>query len=485
MEMSYTSSSDESEDGSRQAKAYTSRETLADYGQDVRLTYKSHTKRQTTSFTKETQGKFSPPPAPPSTTELEFGKPTQVLSRNQPEEIRTGPQHSYSLGPGSDVDEEGDVEPLPSHALHLWMQETKSEPSSCLSSRANSVLSLTDTEQERKSDGENVQSVFKVDKWTSGFSLGNDFREGAWRRVLEMNSYILHAEVDSIHIPRHCVMAVFIIISIIITGIIIIIIIIIIITITINIIMSSGSTQAAFRWHQNYCSSAELRSSPGGQFTFRPLPPPPPPPHACTCARPAPYAHVTLQRNTMPLRSQASQVSDADDGQADHTQLHNNWGLNSSIPLETRHFLFKPGSGSTALLGAASQNYPLTSNTVYSPPPRPLPRGNFSRPMFTFNKPHKCCNWKCTALSATAITVTLALLLTYVIGSLAQCGLRLKKSKKKNLKKAYYRTSSPGFVTLRHTVQTPMAKTRLAACVLAGSESSTERKNSHAYRKVD
>ncbi|XP_076878792.1 teneurin-1-like isoform X2 [Brachyhypopomus gauderio] len=299
MEMSYTSSSDESEDGHRQPKDYTSRETLADYGQDVRLTYNSHAKRQTTSFTKETQ-------------ELEFGKPVQVLSGCRPEEIRTGPQHGYSLGPGSD--EEGEADPLPSHALHLWMQETKSEPSSCLSSRANSVLSLTDTEQERKSDGEN-----------------------------------------------------------------------------------------------------ELRSSPGGQFTFRPLPPPPPPPHACTCARPAPYAHVTLQRNTMPARSQASQVSDASDGQADHTHLHNNWGLNSNIPLETRHFLFKPGSGSTALLGAASQNYPLTSNTVYSPPPRPLPRGNFSRPMFAFNKPHKCCNWRCTALSASAITVTLALLLTYVV----------------------------------------------------------------------
>ncbi|KAL6479657.1 hypothetical protein MHYP_G00106900 [Metynnis hypsauchen] len=80
-----------------------------------------------------------------------------------------------------------------------------------------------------------------------------------------------------------------------------------------------------------------------------------------------------------------------------------------------RHFLFKHGSGSSSLLSAANQNYPLTSNTVYSPPPRPLPRSNFSRPMFTFNKPYKCCNWKCTALSATAITVTLALLLTYVI----------------------------------------------------------------------
>ncbi|CDQ88739.1 unnamed protein product [Oncorhynchus mykiss] len=85
------------------------------------------------------------------------------------------------------------------------------------------------------------------------------------------------------------------------------------------------------------------------------------------------------------------------------------------VLLGCRHFLFKHGSGSSALFSAASQNYPLTSNTVYSPPPRPLPRSTFSRPMFTFNKPYKCCNWKCTALSATAITVTLALLLTYVI----------------------------------------------------------------------
>ncbi|KAM7161184.1 teneurin-1 isoform 2-T2 [Macrochelys suwanniensis] len=130
----------------------------------------------------------------------------------------------------------------------------------------------------------------------------------------------------------------------------------------------------------------------------------------------------------------------------DSVHLHNSWVLNSNIPLETRsewefcwpsavefpstrnqddhvschlpsekHFLFKHGSGSSAIFSAASQNYPLTSNTVYSPPPRPLPRSTFSRPAFTFNKPYRCCNWKCTALSATAITVTLALLLAYVI----------------------------------------------------------------------
>uniref|UniRef100_A0A672JPX9 Teneurin transmembrane protein 1 n=1 Tax=Salarias fasciatus TaxID=181472 RepID=A0A672JPX9_SALFA len=79
------------------------------------------------------------------------------------------------------------------------------------------------------------------------------------------------------------------------------------------------------------------------------------------------------------------------------------------------HFLFKQGSGSSALLSGAGQGYPLTSGTVYSPPPRPLPRSSVTRPLFTFNKPHRCCNWKCTALSASLLTLTLALLLTYVI----------------------------------------------------------------------
>lgn len=195
------------------------------------------------------------------------------------------------------------------------MREMKSEHSSCLSSRANSALSLTDTDHERKSDGEN-----------------------------------------------------------------------------------------------------EIPGSPRNQFTFRPLPPPPPPPHACTCSRQTSQTLDTLQRSSMTSRSQPSPaVSNPPTSTQDSVHLHNSWVLNSNIPLETRHFLFKHGSGTSPIFSAASQNYPLTSNTVYSPPPRPLPRSTFSRPAFTFNKSYRCCNWKCTALSATAITVTLALLLAYVI----------------------------------------------------------------------
>lgn len=80
-----------------------------------------------------------------------------------------------------------------------------------------------------------------------------------------------------------------------------------------------------------------------------------------------------------------------------------------------RHFLFKPG-GTSPLYCTTSPGYPLTSSTVYSPPPRPLPRNTFSRPAFSLKKPYKHCNWKCAALSAILISVTLVFLLAYFIG---------------------------------------------------------------------
>lgn len=62
----------------------------------------------------------------------------------------------YSLGVGSDVDTEPEVEPSPAHGLqHMWVHGLKSEQSSCLTSRANSALSLTDTEHDRKSEPDN------------------------------------------------------------------------------------------------------------------------------------------------------------------------------------------------------------------------------------------------------------------------------------------------------------------------------------------
>lgn len=67
----------------------------------------------------------------------------------------------YSLGVGSDMDTEPEVEPSPNHGLqHMWMRGLKSEQSSCLTSRANSALSLTDTEHDRKSEPDNGEYDF-------------------------------------------------------------------------------------------------------------------------------------------------------------------------------------------------------------------------------------------------------------------------------------------------------------------------------------
>uniref|UniRef100_A0A2R8ZGZ4 Teneurin-1 n=1 Tax=Pan paniscus TaxID=9597 RepID=A0A2R8ZGZ4_PANPA len=320
MDLAYTSSSDESEDGRKPRQSYNSRETLHEYNQELRMNYNSQSRKR-----KEVEK---------SAQEMEFCETSHTLCSGYQTDMHSVSRHGYQLEMGSDVDTETEGAASPDHALRMWIRGMKSEHSSCLSSRANSALSLTDTDHERKSDGEN------------GFKFS----------------------------PVCCDME-----------------------------AEAGSTQ-------------DVQSSPHNQFTFRPLPPPPPPPHACTCARKPPPAADSLQRRSMTTRSQPSPAAPAPPTSTqDSVHLHNSWVLNSNIPLETRHFLFKHGSGSSAIFSAASQNYPLTSNTVYSPPPRPLPRSTFSRPAFTFNKPYRCCNWKCTALSATAITVTLALLLAYVI----------------------------------------------------------------------
>lgn len=91
-----------------------------------------------------------------------------------------------------------------------------------------------------------------------------------------------------------------------------------------------------------------------------------------------------------------------------------------SLPSPRRHFLFKTSSGSTPLFSSSSPGYPLTSGTVYTPPPRLLPRNTFSRKAFKLKKPSKYCSWKCAALSAIAAALLLAILLAYFIGESGQ-----------------------------------------------------------------
>ncbi|KAJ8407439.1 hypothetical protein AAFF_G00272960 [Aldrovandia affinis] len=95
--------------------------------------------------------------------------------------------------------------------------------------------------------------------------------------------------------------------------------------------------------------------------------------------------------------------------------LQDSWVLGSNVPLESRHFLFKTGTGTTPLFSTATPGYTMATGAVYSPPTRPLPRNSLSRSAFKFKKSSKYCSWRCTALSAVGVSVLLSILLCYCI----------------------------------------------------------------------
>uniref|UniRef100_A0A8C6TH09 Teneurin transmembrane protein 2 n=1 Tax=Neogobius melanostomus TaxID=47308 RepID=A0A8C6TH09_9GOBI len=139
------------------------------------------------------------------------------------------------------------------------------------------------------------------------------------------------------------------------------------------------------------------------QTTLRPPLPPPHNHHTVSHQSANSLNRNTLRGGRNPIHAPAP------------VQLQDSWVLNSNVPLETRHFLFKTSSGTTPLFSSSSPGYPLTSGTVYSPPPRLLPRNTFSRSAFKLKKPSKYCSWKCAAVSAIAAAALLAILLSYFI----------------------------------------------------------------------
>ncbi|XP_063784294.1 teneurin-2 isoform X4 [Pseudophryne corroboree] len=168
------------------------------------------------------------------------------------------------------------------------------------------------------------------------------------------------------------------------------------------------------------CSGVQQPSSSGptnhhSQSTLRP---PLPPPHNHTLSHHHSSANSLNKNSLTNRRNQIHAPAPAPNDLAttpESVQLQDSWVLNSNVPLETRHFLFKTSSGTTPLFSSSSPGYPLTSGTVYTPPPRLLPRNTFSRNAFKLKKPSKYCSWKCAALSAIAAAVLLAILLAYFI----------------------------------------------------------------------
>ncbi|ETE57348.1 Teneurin-4, partial [Ophiophagus hannah] len=130
-ERRYTSSSAESEDSKIPQKSYSSSETLKAYDQDSRMIYGSRVKDMVPQEADEyCRTDVSPPHGTLYRTDLGL------------------PHGSYSISAGSDADTETDAIMSPEHPVRLWARSTKSGRSSCLSSRANSNLTLTDTEHD-------------------------------------------------------------------------------------------------------------------------------------------------------------------------------------------------------------------------------------------------------------------------------------------------------------------------------------------------
>ncbi|XP_060682601.1 teneurin-4 isoform X6 [Hemiscyllium ocellatum] len=305
----YTSSSVDSEDSKIPHKSYSSSETLKAYDQDPRLGYGNRVKE----VVHQESDEYGRPGSNFSLRELGLTEATPHPGTGYRTDL--GLSHpGYSISARSDTETDGVMSP--ENAMRLWGQNVKSTRSSCLSSRANSALTLTDTELENTENEENRQPI--SNKGSS---------------VLQPIP------------PQHCQ----------------------------NSHPHASSVNSLNR--RNFTTRSNPSPSPAD------LPPPPEPP-------------PSIQ---------------------DPAHMQDNWLLNSNIPLETRHFLFKSGTGSSPLFCTTGPGYPLTSSTVYSPPPRPLPRSTFSRSAFSLKKPHKYCNWKCTALSAIIISVTLVILLAYFI----------------------------------------------------------------------
>ncbi|XP_078267432.1 teneurin-2-like isoform X5 [Rhinoraja longicauda] len=373
----YTSSSLDSEECRVPTqKSYSSSETLKAYDHDARLHYGT----RVTELVHREADEFSRQGANFTLTELGVCEPS--------------PHHNTAYGPDmgllhrgyslSDADSDTEGAISPEHAIRLWGRGVKSRRGSGLSSRENSALTLTDSENEKESDEETGRTI------THSSSPSHPFAQQTSGHLSSssVKDYQMPLLDSSISHPAH---------------------------------ESNPSEEFAINSYLLRVGSGSLQPSSNGppnhhsQSTLRP---PLPPPHNHTLSHHHSSAN-SLNRNSLTNRRNhihAPSVAPNDlPTTPESVQLQDSWVLNSNVPLETRHFLFKTSSGTTPLFSTSSPGYPLTSGTVYSPPPRLLPRSTFSRSAFKLKKPSKYCSWKCAALCSIAASIILAILLAYFI----------------------------------------------------------------------
>ncbi|KAM9470208.1 teneurin-2 isoform 2-T2 [Clarias gariepinus] len=293
--------------------------------------------------------------------------------------------HSYTLSAGSDADSDPEVPISPERAMQLWStRNVKSRHSSGQSSHENSALTLTDSENENKSDDESGRPLPPS---TASSSLLPPAPSPPTAPLHQASPTIRECQVP---------------------------------------LLDSSSSHTMLEPHpedqispNSYLLRAQTTAGAPNHHSQSTLRPPLPPPHNTQALSHHQTSANSLNRNTLSSRRNPIHAPPSAPGDAPTTpesvQLQDSWVLNSNVPLETRHFLFKTSSGTTPLFSSSSPGYPLTSGTVYSPPPRLLPRNTFSRSAFKLKKPSKYCSWKCAAVAAIAAATLLAILLSYFI----------------------------------------------------------------------
>uniref|UniRef100_A0A8C2FVU6 Teneurin-3 n=1 Tax=Cyprinus carpio TaxID=7962 RepID=A0A8C2FVU6_CYPCA len=359
-ERRYTGSSGDSEDCRVPTqKSYSSSETLKAFDHDSsRLLYGGHIKemvhREADEYSRQGQN-FN-------LRQLGICEPATRRGLAFCAEMGL-PHRGYSVGAGSDMDTENEGVMSPERAMRLWGRGVKSGRNSCLSSRSNSVLTLTDTEHENKSDSENgewshARATFSL------FHIHPDTFAKLPRLITKDNCLHLHS------VTRHWLTQFRLILS----------------------------TEQPSNQHQQ------------GQSTLPPVPPPHKQQPSVTALN---HNSLSSRRNVSPAPPAALPAELQTTPES--VPLQDSWVLGSNVPLESRHFLFKTGTGTTPLFSTATPGYTMATGAVYSPPTRPLPRNTLSRSAFKFKKSSKYCSWRCTALSAMAVSVLLSVLLCYCI----------------------------------------------------------------------
>uniref|UniRef100_A0A8C2K727 Teneurin-3 n=1 Tax=Cyprinus carpio TaxID=7962 RepID=A0A8C2K727_CYPCA len=351
-ERRYTGSSGDSEDCRVPTqKTYSSSETLKAFDHDSsRLLYGGHVKemvhREADEYSRQGQN-FN-------LRQLGICEPATRRGLAFCAEMGL-PHRGYSIGAGSDVDTENEGVMSPERAMRLWGRGVKSGRNSCLSSRSNSVLTLTDTEHENKSDSEN----------------------GEWSHTRAAFSLLFSPDPD-------------------------------------NCLHLHNITAPVCHWltQFNLILPTEQPSNQHqqGQSTLPPVPPPHKQQPSVTALN---HNSLSSRRNVSPAPPAALPAELQTTPES--VPLQDSWVLGSNVPLESRHFLFKTGTGTTPLFSTATPGYTMATGAVYSPPTRPLPRNTLSRSAFKFKKSSKYCSWRCTALSAMAVSVLLSILLCYCI----------------------------------------------------------------------